>query len=182
MRQVLLPAAILALSVACGASKLTQKEASKDLAVDYPVVVTTDFPQRASAVKGSPEHAKLLALEAALKPLPFRVTRKVEGDRELFLIETAPGAPATVQTGAKGFEVPVAKAEFVKATKLETLGTRARVTYQIRLAQPTEFFPIFQITHPKAQVGATQDRQAEYVKEGSKWILDRTNERYKKAR
>lgn len=181
MRHVLLPASILVLSLACGSSRLSQREADKDIAQDYPVVVTEDFPQRASAIKGSPQHAKLVALQEALKKHPFTVSRSPEGDREVFTFTVNPGAPANLQPTGGNYLVPVAQAEFVRTTKMKSGKGGAEVAYLIRLAKPTEFFPIFQITHPKAQVGQTQERVATYVKEGSKWILNGTNERYKKA-
>lgn len=183
MRHVLAPAALVALtlSLACGSSKLTRREAEKDIRQDYPVMVTATVPPRASAIKGSPEHAKLVAIQEALKTQPFTVGRTPEGDREAFTFTLNPGAPATIQQTAKGFEVPAAQAEFVHITRLEPAREGARVTYQIRLARPTPFFPVFQAQNLKAHVGATQDRHATYVKEGRKWILNGTDERYRKV-
>ncbi len=181
MRHAFLPASILVLSLACGSSKLTRKEAEKDIAQDYPVVVTQEIPSKDSAIKGSPGHAKLVALQEALKRAPFTVSRTPDGDKETFTFTPNPGAPATIQPMGNGYLLPVAHAEFVRSTRLEPARDGGKVTYQIRLTKPTEFFPIFQIQHPKAQVGQTQDRIATYVKEGGKWILNGTNERYKKV-
>jgi len=180
MRPFLLVPALV-LTLACGSNgQLSHREAESDIKQDYPVTVSLRVPNSVSAIKGSPEFAKMVAMSEALtKNGWFMVFRTPQGDRERFEFKLLPNAPKTVLTAPKGFEVPVAQAEFVKALKLEPTRDGAKVTYQIRLAKPTEHFPLYAQLH-EARIGGTTDRHAIYRKEGRKWILQGTDETYKK--
>jgi hypothetical protein len=180
MRQLLvLPA--LVLTLACGSSQLSRREAESDIRKDYPVMVNLRVPETASAVKGSPEHAKLVHMQELLtKNGWFAVFRAEEGDRERFNFKVLPQAPKDFRTAAKGIEIPAAEAQFVRATRLEPARDGAKVTYQVRLAKPTAYFPIFQALY-SAKIGDTKDRHATYRKDGRSWILQDTDETFKKA-
>ena len=181
----LLAVPALILLVACGAPKLSRKEVDRDLQVDYPVPVTVQVPESASEIKGSPAHAKLVALqELTVSKGWFTVQRSTEGDRERFRFQPGKAAPAGLTAAGGGFELPAAKATYAGAFRMERSrdGRQARVAYRVRLEQPSAFFPLFQIEHPNARVGQTAEREARYAREGRKWILQGTNERHTKAR
>ena len=175
MRSLLL-VPVFILSLACGRSHLSRSEAEHDLRKDYPVVVTIAVPESAKAIKGSPEHAKLLASTGW-----FVLARSPDGDREQFSFKLSASAPKSVRATAKGFQLPAAEAEFVKASRLETLRDGARVTYQVRMVRPTATFALFQTLHPGIKPGDTRDRHATYRKDGRAWILQETDETFKKA-
>lgn len=171
----------LALTLACGSSKLSRSEAESDIKKDYPVTVMLRIPEKASAIKGSPEHAKLVKLqEAVAKPGWFASSRTEEGDRESFRFTALPGAPKDLRTAPKGWELPVAEAVFVKTTGMEPTRDGAKVAYQVRLASPTPHFPAFQAVYG-APIGDTKTRHAIYRKEGRSWVLQGTDEAFKKA-
>lgn len=181
MRRLLIPPALV-LFVACGPSKLSRAEAERDLRQDYPVVVDIRVQESASALKGSPDHAKLVALlEQLVKTGWFGVERKAEGDRERFIYKLDPSAPKFVRISAKGFSIPAAEAEFVKALRLEPERDGLKVTYQVRLARPTAQFGLFQALHPEVKLGDTKERHALYRKEGRSWVLQETDETFRKA-
>lgn len=170
----------LVLSLACGSGQLSKREAESDIKQDYPVTVSLRVPNSASAIKGSPEFAKLVAMtEALTKNGWFTVFRTPQGDHERFEFKLMPKAPKSIVTAPKGYEVPAAQAEFVKAVKMEPTRDGAKVTYQIRLIKPTEHFDLYAQLH-KARIGGTTDRHATYRKEGRKWVLQGTDEVYKK--
>ncbi|MBK8792424.1 MAG: hypothetical protein IPN59_04585 [Holophaga sp.] len=176
---LILPA--LVLSLACGSAKLSHREAESDIKKDYPVTVAIRVPETGSAVKGSPEHAKLVHMQEVLtKNGWFLATRTEEGDRERFTFKVLPQAPKDFRTSAKGIEIPAAEAQFVKATRMEPTRDGAKVTYQVRLASPTSYFPAFQALY-NAKVGDTKERHATYRKDGRSWILQDTDETFKKA-
>jgi hypothetical protein len=181
MRPLLL-VPVLAATLACGRAQLTRREAESDIRKDYPVVVAITVPEDMKAIRGSLTHAQLVNLvEFMDKTGWFTVKRTLEGDREEFAFRLTPAAPKNIHTSAKGFLLPAAEAEFVRATNLETTRDGARVTYQIRLARPTENFTLFQGLHPGVRIGETKDRHASYRKEGRNWILQDTDETFKKA-
>ena len=181
--RMLLIVPVLAMALACGPSQLSRREAESDLRRDYPVQLVVTVPESASAIKGSPEHAKLVALAEAVTPNgSFTVTRTPEGtDREKFAFKLGASAPKAVRLAAKGYDLPAAEAEFVRALHIEYLGKDARVTYQIRLVRPTAFFGLFQTLHPGVRPGETKDRHASYRREGRSWVLQNTDETLKKA-
>lgn len=179
-RFLILPA--LLLFVACGASKLGKSEAEKDIRQDYPVQVTVHVPRTTSAIKGSPDHAKLVALQEALaKTGWFAIQRRPEGDRERFNFKPTSSAQSFLRTNEKGYAIPAAEAEFVKALGNKPTKEGLTVTYQIRLARPTPQFTLFQTLHPDVKIGDTKTRHAFYRKEGRAWVLQRTDEFFRQA-
>jgi len=180
-RLIIVP--VLAAALACGPSRLTRREAERDIRQDYPVVVSVRVAESAKAIKGSPEHARLVGLQEALTRTGwFAVSRSPEGDREQFQFKLKPQAPRTIRTSASGFELPAAEAEFVRVLpRLETTRDGLRVTYLIRLVHPTELFPVFLALHPGVRIGETKERHASYRREGRSWILTETDEAFKKA-
>ncbi len=180
--RILLVVPILAFALACGSSRLSRREAENDIKKDYPVRVSVSIPQTASAIKGSPEHAKLVALQEAVTPGGmFLATRTTEGDREVFAFKPGPSAPKDATPTAKGYQLPAAEATFVRALRIDVNGNEARVTYLIRLVNPTPWFGIFKTLHPGVHPGETKERHAAYRKEGRSWVLQDTDETLKKA-
>jgi len=181
MRRILIAPALL-LFVACSPSKLSRAEAEKDLRQDYPVTVDIRVPAAAGAAKGSPEEAKLAAMaDQLVKTGWFTIERSQEGGRESFVYHLNPAAPKFVRTSPKGFSIPAAEAEFVKALRLEPERSGLKVAYQIRLARPTAQFGLFQALHPDVKIGDTKERHALYRKDGRSWVLQETDETFRKA-
>jgi hypothetical protein len=179
----LLPLLLLPALLACGPGKLSRREAENDIRQDYPVQVTVRVPAQARAAKGSPEDARLAALQGALvRSGWFTVARAPEGDFERFRFDLAPSAPKAIHAAAAGgFELPVAEAEFVRVLpQLETTTDGLRVTYLIRLVRPTPLFPVFQELHPDVRVGETKERHASYRKDRRGWVLAETDEAFRK--
>lgn len=171
---------VLLFVVACGASKLTRSEAERDIRKDYPVAILVHVPGNASAIKGSPEHAKLVALQEQLAQRGwFSINRRPEGDRERFQFALGAKAPADIRTLPQGFGIPAAEAEFVRATGMTPTRDGARVTYQIRLVHPGPHFDLFKALHPDINPGAIKERHAIYRREGRAWILQETDEVFK---
>jgi hypothetical protein len=182
MRRVLIPLALVLL-VACGSTKLSKSEAEKDLRQDYPVVVNIRVPEVSSSIPGSPDHTRLVALAEQLRKTGwFTLERKPEGDRERFSFKLAPSAPGFILAGAEGYSIPAAEAEFVKALGQEPERGGLKVTYQVRLARPTAQFALFQALHPDVRIGDTKERHAFYKKDGRTWVLQETDEFFRKAK
>ncbi len=178
--RVLLAAPALAFLAACGADKLTPAIAQKLIAPDYPVIVPVRVPKHAQAEKGSEEHKRLEAINALLgKSGAIAIQSREEGTKVEYQYRLAPGAPASVKTTDKGFNLPAAEATFVKVLRAEGGGSRYRVTYQIRLAKPTPNFPLLQFLHPNFRLGDTHDRVATIERQGRDWALLDTNEEFK---
>jgi hypothetical protein len=179
----LIALSVLAVALACGPSPLSRREAERDIRKDYPVQISVRVPESAKAIKGSPEHARLVGLQEALTRTGwFSVARSPDGDREQFQFKARPQAPKSIRTTANGFELPAAEAEFVRILpRLEDTRDGVRVTYLIRLIHPTEHFPVFLALHPGVRVGETKERHASYRREGRNWYLVDTDETFKKA-
>ena len=180
-RLLLVP--VLAAVLGCGPSQLTRREAEDDLRKNYPVVVLVRLPETASASKGSPEHARLVTLQAALARTGwFVIERTADGDRERFRFQPKPQAPRTLRAATGGFELPAAEAEFVRVLpRLDSTRDGVRVSYLVRLVHPTEHFPLFQALHPGVKIGETKERHASYRRQGRSWVLAETDEFFKKA-
>jgi hypothetical protein len=172
----------MAAILACGPSRLTRREAERDLRKDYPVVITVRIPASALATPGSAEHARLEALQTALARAGwFTVLRRPHGLQEQFQFQPTPRAPGALRGSASGFELAAAQAEFVRILpRLETTPDGVRVSYLIRLVRPTEGFPLFQALHPGVRLFETKERHAAYRLEGRAWILQDTDESFKK--
>lgn len=173
---------VLATLMACGPGRLSRREAESDIRRDYPVQIAVTVPETASAIKGSKDHARLVGLAEAVAPQGyFTVARAAEGDRERFTFKPGPSLPKAARLTARGYELPAAEAEFVRALGLETRDADARVTYLIRLVRPTAYFPLFQQLYPGAHPGETKERHATYRREGRNWMLMDTDETLKKV-
>ena len=177
---LLIPATLLFL--ACS-SKLEKGKAEELLSKTYPVVVPVTVPEGASAEKGSPEALRLDQFKANLASTGwFDIVSTDAGSQETCTFRLKPGAPASIAPAPDGFRVPAAQAVFVRALSMEPVSGGARVTYRIRLANPTPQFPLFQLLHPDVALGATKDRHATFVRRGGTWELTGTDEVFQKAR
>nr|WP_320131045.1 hypothetical protein [uncultured Holophaga sp.] len=177
---LIIPALTLLLACGSRSGELSKREAERDIKQDYPVTVCLQVPNSVAPVKGSPEFAKYVQMaETLTKSGWFAVFRTPQGDRERFEFKLLPAAPKDIRSAPRGFEVPAAQAEFVEALKLEPTRDGAKVTYRIRLANPTEHFELYATLH-RARIGGTTERHATYRKEGRKWILQGTDEAYRK--
>lgn len=180
MRALLvLPA--LVLMTACSAPKLTRAGAEEAIRRLYPVDVIQAVPATDRAIKGSPQHAQLVAFQEHLGRMGFQVERKAEGDWDTFAFKAPATLPQGIRSAGAGFELVVGKAEFVKAIELEKGKPASRVTYQVRLAQPTTHFPLFQHLNPKVKVGDTKERHAFFSLEKRTWVLRETDEKGRKS-
>ena len=145
--------------------------------------VTVRIPATALAAPDSPEHARLEALQTALARTGwFTVLRRPHGLQEQFQFQPTAKAPGSLRGSAGGFELAAAQAEFVRILpRLETTPDGVRVGYLIRLVRPTEGFPLFQALHPGVRLFETKERHAAYRREGQAWILQETDETFKKT-
>lgn len=176
---ILVPVALL--SMACS-TKLTRPKAEELLGKAYPVVVPVTVPEQASAEKGSPAALRLAALDENLaKSGWFDITQADQGNRMTYTFRLKPSAPKTITAAPKGFRIPAAEALFVKALRMEPTREGARVAYQIRLANPTAQFPLFQALHPDVALGALKERHATFERHGGRWELTGTDETFHKA-
>jgi len=183
-RVIVIPVLVaMAALLACGPSRLTRREAERDIRKDYPVLVTVRIPATALAVPGSAEHARLEALQTALVRAGwFTVLRRPHGLQEQFQFQPTPKAPGSLRGSASGFELAAAQAEFVRILpRLETTPDGVRVGYLIRLVRPTEGFPVFQALHPGVRLFETKERHAAYRRQGQAWVLQDTDESFKKT-
>jgi len=168
--------------LACGSARLSRREAEHDIRQDYPVQVVIQVPETAHAATGSPELTRLVALQEGLARTGwFSAVRRAEGSQEVFSFKASPSLPSFVKLAAKGWEIPAAQAIFVRAQDLQTSGDSAGVTYEVRLANPTSEFGLFQTLHPDARIGQSKSRHALYRKQGRAWILQETDETLKKV-
>lgn len=55
------------------------------------------------------------------------------------------------------------------------------MTDQIRLTRPTAQFSLFQALHPDVKIGDTKERHAFHKKEGRSWVLQDTDEFFRKG-
>jgi len=179
--QALLLMPIVFLALACK-PKLSRSQAEGLLAKTYPVVVTVSVPEQVVAEKGSPTAVRLALFKANLASTGwFDLTSSDTGSQETCTFRLKPGAPAAITAAPKGFNLPAAQAVFVRALRMEPTQEGARVTYQIRLANPTAQFPLFQILHPKVALGAMKERHATFTRHGGHWELTGTDEVFQKA-
>ncbi|HJV21678.1 MAG TPA: hypothetical protein VJ570_03225 [Holophagaceae bacterium] len=173
---------LLALSLACGSSKLEKADAETQLRAHYPVTVMLRVPEQAGAASGSAEGLRLKGLAEALAASGwFEASAPDLKGRVTFTAKLKPGAPTTIQPLPQAFRVPVAKAVFDRALRNDVRDAETRVTYQIRLEEPNALFPAFQLRYPNAKVGGTTQRHARFTKEGRAWKLAETDEKYGKA-
>ena len=179
MRHLLLIPMLIA-ALGC-TSKPGNREVAEQIQKGYPVAIPLTLPERAETDQGSPDHPKLLLLQRTLEQSGwFEVTPSTEGKKVACTFRLKPSAPASIKPVLGGFSAPVAQAGFVKLVKTEVKGNQARVTYEVRLEQPTALFPLFQARFPESKLGETKQRHAIFEKVSGGWVLKSTDEAFKK--
>lgn len=176
----LAPVLLLLATAACSRG-LRRSDAEAKIRARYPVTVSVKVPGRVSATVGSPEAGRAQAFMDNLQKTGwFEITR--EGGKSGRVVYTfTPKAGSPTQPSGTGWLVPAAQAVFVKSTRHSENGDRARVTYLIRLANPTAQFALFQMLHPTVRIGDAKPRQATFEKQGSGWMLTGTDEIFTKG-
>lgn len=180
---LLLP--VLLLTLACS-GKLDKGKAEDAIRKLYPVVIPIVIPDQTTAERGTPDYLRMKALrENLVQSGAFEASVQVDGNRETSVFRLKTGASRGIQPTTKGlkggFQVPVAEAGFVRVLKVNASAESAKVTYEIRLQNPTAQFPLFQSMHPDAKLGDAKERHATFRKRGSSWELSGTNESFRKA-
>lgn len=177
-RLLLVPVLLAALGCASGPGS---REAAAQIRTAYPVVISLTLPERAETEQGSAEHPRLLLLQRTLEQSGwFEVTPSTEGKKVACTFRLKPGAPATIKPVLGGFSAPMVHADFVKVLKSEVKGNLARVSYEVKLDQPTALFPLWQARYPESKLGETKERHAIFEKVGGSWKLQSTDEKLKK--
>ena len=174
------PALLLLATAAC--SRGLQKSAAEAaIRASYPVTVPVKVPSRVSAAAGSPEAARAQAFMDNLQKTGWFDLAKESGKdgRAVFTFTPKPGAPG--HASEDGWLLPAAQAVFVQGTHHSEQGNTAKVTYQIRLANPTAQFPLFELLHPTVRIGDTKLRHAVFEKQGGTWALTGTDEAFSKG-
>ncbi len=176
----LAPVVLLLATAACSRG-LPKSEAEAALRAKYPVTVPVKVPGRVSAAPGSPEAARAQAFMDNLAKTGWFDITKTEGKtgHTVYTFTSKPGTPA--QASGTGWLVPAAQAVFVKSTSHTENGNTAKVVYQIKLANPTSQFPLFELLHPTARIGDAKPRHAVFEKQGGAWVLTGTDESFNKA-
>ncbi len=179
MRRLLLLPVLLAV-LGC-ASKPGIQEASEQIRKHYPVIIRLTLPEQAETDQGSADHPRLLLLQKTLEQTGwFDVTASTKGKKVACSFSLKPDAPATIKPILGGFSAPVAQGNFVKILKIEVKGNEARVTYEVKLEQPTTLFPLFQARFPESKLGETKERHALFEKLSRGWVLKSTDEKLEK--
>lgn len=176
-----LPVVLIFATVACSRGGLKKADAEAAIRAKYPVIVPVKVPSRVSAAVGSPEAVKAQTFMDNLQKTGWFDIAKDDSKvgSTVFTFTPKPGAP--VQASGKGWLVPAAQAIFVQGTHHTEQGSTAKVTYQIKLANPTAQFPLFTLLHPTARIGDTKPRHAVFEKQGGTWVLTGTDETFGKA-
>ena len=168
----------------CGARPLRQQAAEEALRKGYPARITVTVPEGGVATPDSPDFDRFDLFQMVVERRAaqvFEVVRTPEGKNTRFTFRLRPNAPKDIQLGPEGFVLPAAEATFQKATKMQAQGHEARVTYLVRLDNPTPYFPIFAALHPGVKAGDQKERKATFVLRGSQWALRDTDEKFKPA-
>ncbi len=174
------PVLLLLASAAC--SRGLQKSAAEAaIRAKYPVTVPVKVPSRVSAAPGSPEAARAQAFMDNLQKTGWFDIEKTDGKtgNAVFTFTPKPGAP--VQASGNGWLVPAAQAVFAQGTHHTEQGGTAKVTYLIKLANPTAQFQLFTLLHPTVRICDTKPRHAVFEKQGGAWVLTGTDETFGKA-
>lgn len=175
------PVLLLLLTAACSRGGLKKGDAEAAIRAKYPVVVPVKVPSRVSAAPGSPEASRAEAFMANLQTTGWFEIAKAEGKtgNTTYTFTPKPGAP--VKPSGNGWLVPAAQAVFVQGTHHTEQGSTAKVTYQIKLANPTAQFPLFTLLHPTVRIGDTKSRHAVFEKQNGAWTLTGTDEAFGKG-
>jgi hypothetical protein len=176
----LAPVLLLLASAACSRG-LQKSEAEAAIRAKYPVTVPVKVPGRVSAAPGSPEAARAQAFMGNLQKTGWFDIAKADGKtgNAVYTFTPKPGAP--VQPSGNGWLVPAAQAVFLQSNHHTENGDTAKVTYQIKLANPTPQFALFELLHPTVRIGDAKPRHAVFEKQDGKWALTGTDETFNKA-
>ena len=171
----LAPVLLLLASTACS-SGLRKGEAEAAIRAKYPVTVPVKVPFRVTAAPGSPIAVKAQAFMDNLQKTGWFDLAKEDGKdgRTVYTFKAKPGTP--VQPSGDAWLVPAAQAVFVRIGQLVERGDTAKVSYEIKLANPTAQFPLFTLLHPIIRIGDTKVRHAVLEKQGGTWVLTGTDE------
>lgn len=175
------PVLLLLATAACSRGGLKKGEAEAAIRAKYPVVVPVKVPARVSAAPGSPEATRAQAFMDNLQKTGWFDIQKTDGKTGNAVYTFTPKADAPVKPSGNGWLVPAAQAVFVQGTHHTEQGSTAKVTYQIKLANPTAQFPLFTLLHPAVRIGDTKPRHAVFEKQGGAWVLTGTDEAFGKA-
>jgi len=176
----LAPVLLLLASAACSRS-LNTSHAEAALRARYPVFVPVEVPRRVTEPVNSPKAQRAQAFMDNLQKTGWFDITKADGkDGQVIYTFTAkPGSPG--HASETGWLVPAAQAVFVNATGVMANGNTAKVTYQIKLANPTAQFALFELLHPAVRIGDAKPRHAVFEKQGGSWALTSTDESFTKG-
>jgi hypothetical protein len=135
-------------------------------------------PSRVTATAGSPGAAKAQAFMDNLQKTGWFDLAKEDGKdgQAVYTFKAKSGAP--VQPSGDAWLVPAAQAVFVRVEQHAEQGDTVKVSYQIKLANPTAQFPLFTLLHPAVRIGDTKLRHATFEKQGGAWTLTGTDESF----
>jgi len=172
---------ILLLTTAACSRGMKKADAEAAIRAKYPVTVPVKVPGRVSAAPGSPEAVRAQAFMDNLQKTGWFDIAKTDGKtgNAVYIFTPKPGAP--VQASGTGWLVPAAQAVFVQGTHHTEQGNTAKVTYQIKLANPTPQFALFELLHPTARIGDAKPRHAVFEKQDGAWVLTGTDETFTKG-
>ncbi|HXC16919.1 MAG TPA: hypothetical protein VNV60_05705 [Holophagaceae bacterium] len=176
MRRVL-PVLLLLACAACSQG-LNKSSAEAVIRAKYPVIVPVEVPARITEPVNSPKAQRAQAFMDNLQKAGwFDITKTDDkGGQVTYSFAVKPGAPGRATEA--GWLVPAAQAVFVNATGLMESGNTAKVTYQIKLANPTAQFALFELLHPAVHIGDSKPRHAVFEKQGGTWVLTDTDESF----
>ncbi|MBS1766330.1 MAG: hypothetical protein JST05_02865 [Acidobacteria bacterium] len=175
-----MPILLLLTTAACHRG-LQKSDAEAAIRAKYPVTVPVKVPSRVSAAAGSPEATRAQAFMDNLQKTGWFDILKEDGKEGRSIYTFTPKSGAPVQPSGNGWLVPAAQAVFVQGTHHSEQGGTAKVTYQIKLANPTAQFPLFTLLHPTVRIGDTKLRHAVFEKQGGAWALTGTDETFSKG-
>lgn len=179
---VLSTLAILAVTAACGSSKLEKASAEKLIKPDYPAVAVLRVPLVTKPVeKGSADDQKFQKINELLAQGGWFESKAEEKDGKVrYRYRSTPKAPSAVKAGLENFEAPAATVEFVGATRLEPMdskGNSVKVTFLVKMTKPSPVWPVYELTHEGVKVGQPVERRARFERSGGKWGLMETDEK-----